>query len=106
MHQLEPLRTGGRIDQDRCPGCQVLCARDQCGETAQAVARQLRGAAVCIEKLHSGAGRPKLVHDEPVATDAVMAMAQTPRQIGQVAAHVDCGDEEKVVPVGVRLCDS
>ncbi len=107
-HQLEPLRTGVGIDQDRCAGSQILRARNQRGETTQTVAGQFRCAAIRIQQLHGGTAWPKLVHDEAVASHALMAMAHAPGQIGQIAAptavgHISRRDEEKVVPVGVRL---
>jgi hypothetical protein len=58
--------------------------------------------------LHGGTARPKLVHDQPVASDTMMAMAHASGEIRQMAAltavgHIAPGHEQKVVPVGVSF---
>jgi hypothetical protein len=102
-------RPGIGLDRDlralgiTCDGCASRSNHDG-GKAAEAVARELRRAAVGIEEAHAGALGRRLVDDEAVGPGAAVAVAEAPRERGEIGAtHLVLRDVEEVVAVGVGL---
>jgi hypothetical protein len=78
--QMERLGTRVGFNRHCRPWSKILSPRDESREASQAVPRQLRPAAVGVEELHRRAAIVKRVEQQPIGTDAVMAVADGARQ--------------------------
>ena len=103
LQQLEPLHPGLGLDLDGAAGGQSLLRGQPGGKAADAVARDLRAAAVGVEQVHRGAAGPWFERDQAVGADATVAIADVARETGTIAdrRQLAAVDQEKVVAEGV-----
>ena len=102
--ELERLHAGVGLDVDEDALRELLGGRNPRGETAHAVAGNLRAAAVGVEELHGRAGFARLEDDQPVGADSSMPIAHvaSERQRIRDAREVEGIDQQEVIAEGVR----
>jgi len=63
------------------PRPELLLPGDQCGQTSQAVAGQLRRTAIGIEQAHRGGAIAQLGENQSIGADAGVPRAEMSREI-------------------------